>query len=168
MQFPTRILTESQYLNLISEIKNRLNELASSAESFLSTSTSQSELGVVTSVYIHALEEYGKLILLDPLQPQNQKVTLTSIERDSFDHPKKISLALNDLSPEAKSVRTGPFDPAIFDKFFDTGTDISWNLRLIILNSDIDKKGDPVKIPLIEKNDLTQAITALKKGQHYV
>lgn len=168
MRFPTKIVTESQYCNLIAEIKNRLHELVSSAESFLSNSSFQPELGVVTSVYIHALEEYGKLVLLDTLHPQNQQVNLTSIENDYFDHVKKICSALNDLSPEAKSVRNGPFDPVIFDSdIFDTETSISWNLRLIILNSDIDKNGDPVKTPLIEKYDLNQAITALKQGTYF-
>lgn len=170
MKFQKKSISITQYLSLISEIRNKLHDLVASAERFLNilSSDDQTDLRVVTAIYAHALEEYGKLVLLGSLNTTNQTVDLSSIEFNYFDHDEKIKKALDDLAPEASVVRNGPFDPTIFDSgVFDTGINISWNLRLIILNTDIDKNGNVAKAPPVDKSDLQEAIVTLKRGSHY-
>lgn len=170
MKFQKKIITIDQYQSLLIDIRNRMHELVTFSEKLLNMmpDVDQTNLRIITAVYAHALEEYGKLVLLHSLNSTHSTIDLSSIEHDYFDHDEKIKKALDDLAPQASVVRNGPFDPTIFDpRVFDTGTNISWNLRLIILNTDIDNDGNVIEVPTIGQSDLEQAISALKQGAHY-
>jgi len=99
-------------------------------------------------IFNHAVEEYGKLLYLRTLEPnENGKYTIEY--RDKFrDHDTKFDLALADLPESIKVVYKAPFDSSNFDStnFSSEDTKPTWANRLNVLNTDIDDDGNPTDI----------------------
>ncbi len=112
-----------------------------------------------TGLYTHALEEYGKLVLLGSIEPVSNRIHLTSIHDELRRHDVKIQLALMDLPEECGRVVMGAFDPQAFDSSaFQTHDPLTWNTRLDIFNTDIDENGNVHPNPRIDLDGLQHAI----------
>ena len=101
-------------------------------------------LTIAGGLYTYAVEEYGKLLLLDSLQ---EKAGVVSVpHREIFrSRGKKFEAALRKLPADCALMRRGPFDPRIFDPaIFDTGMDESFASRTHLFYLDMGPDGHPV------------------------
>lgn len=161
-------ISEQQLQNWIMGIRGTIWSLLETIEVLLidlgQNPTRQRNVELITTaLYTHALEEYGKLVLLSTLEPRNNRVSLDPINRELLDHDVKIQLALEDLPAECGRVIVGIFDPAIFDpNIFHTHNTINWDTRLNIFNTDIDSNGNVVNTPVIDLNGLQLAINEFR------
>lgn len=115
--------------------------------------TSQRSTFVITALYTHAIEEFGKLIYLKKLTPENDEVKIDYVEKFTC-HDYKFKTALDKLSKECVVVQRGENGEE---------TLAIWSTRLNILNTDIDENGNFKHRPLINFNDLCNAISEFKK-----
>lgn len=118
---------------------------------------------VTTALYTHALEEYGKLVLLATLEPTGNRVVLDPIRNELRNHNVKIQVALEDLPDDCGKIIKDTFDPTIVDtRIFQTHNSIDWNTRLDIFNTDIDLNGDVHHTPRIDLSGLQLAINKFR------
>lgn len=112
---------------------------------------------ICAALYTHAVEEYGKLLLLQSYQPINGKV---EIDMGRFtDHPYKFNLAIAKLPDNCKVLHEGSYSSETFSsQTYDTDTVADWDARLKILNTDIDDKGDVIKPAEIDLDRLQKAV----------
>lgn len=112
-----------------------------------------------TGLYTHALEEYGKLVLLNSIEPVNGRIVLDTIRSELRDHDVKIQLALEDLPEECGRVVKGAFQSTSFQSdSFQTYDSLDWYTRLDIFNTDIDGNGNVHPTPRIDLDGLKNAI----------
>jgi len=171
MRFSKNRLTSSEFSDLVNACRKNLHKLVNETEEILSNAddSKQSKLQIAAAMYSHSLEEYAHLILLDTIRIQNGVADLTPIEIQYFDHKRKFPLVFNELGPQSKIARKSVFDSNIFDSnIFDaTDTEISWDLRLRIFNTEIDATGKPKIIPMISHQDMLKAVSILRSARLY-
>lgn len=100
-------------------------------------------------IFNHAVEEYGKLLYLRTLEP-NENGNYTIEYRDKFrSHEIKFGLALAALPESIKVVY----------KAGSENTEPSWSNRLNVLNTDIDDDGEPTDITFnVDMDELRQSV----------
>jgi len=159
----TRKITEQQWKSLKNETHNTSMAILESVE-VLIKHTQEPSYGkdatpiICAGLYTHAVEEYGKLLLLQGYKPVNGFVEF-EYDEEFKDHTTKFKLALGKLPDECKRLSKGIFDPSIFNnKIFDVGTIADWYARLKILNTDINDKGNVIKYPSIDLEMLQKAV----------
>lgn len=171
MRFETREITSIQFTDLVNTCRKNMHGLVDTVEKTLSqvNDTEQTELQHASALYSHAIEEYAHLMLLDTININNGMADLTPIEHKYFRHEEKFPMVFNELGQQGKTARKAPFDDNIFDSgIFDAkDTEISWDLRLRIFNTEVDSSGKPKLVPMISKNDLAQAVSTLKSARLY-
>ena len=155
-----RIKTESVKIKTISKeqmesLKTKTSGNISRMLDFLSQIIgSEEKKGVVYNVYVyecyaiftHAVEEYGKLLYLKMLIPDesgNYKVKYDEIFRD---HLHKFRYALEKLPESIKVVHQGSYSSDYSSESFETDVLTTWINRLNVLNTDIDDNGNPTDI----------------------
>lgn len=111
-------------------------------------------------IFNHAVEEYGKLLYLRSLMPDENENYVIEYKRKFRNHNTKFNLALEVLPESIKVVYEGVFDNTIFDsKIFDTSTEVTWENRLNVVNTDIDDNGDPTNIEFrVDVDKLRQCV----------
>jgi hypothetical protein len=145
---------------LLESIRYLLEDLANNQSHKMNTQLT------VTGLYTHALEEYGKLVLLNSIEPVGGRIVLDSIRNELRDHNVKMQLALEDLPAECGRVVKGAFDSGAFSSAsFQTHNSLDWNTRLDIFNTDIDEFGNVHPTPRIDLNGLEEAIKEFHTGQ---
>jgi AbiV family abortive infection protein len=132
--------------------------LADSAERLLQN---KGDAAICAGLYMYAVEEYGKFLLLKQYGPSSGKVKVKY--KDEFrSHREKFGIAVEHLPRECITLRKGPFDPKIFaPKVFDTDDTITdCETRQAVFYSDFSESGDAIKyIPLVDPKCLEKALS---------
>jgi len=113
---------------------------------------------VAGGLYTYALEEYGKLLILRSLQPDEGKV---QIDYGLFtNHSEKFKKAIENLPKECITISKGLFDPNIFNsKIFNTeGTIATFNARKGIFYADLDNENKLMMTPHVDTPTLKKAL----------
>ncbi len=113
---------------------------------------------VAGGLYTYAIEEYGKLLILNSSQPVEDKV---QIDYGLFtNHPEKFKKAIENLPLECISISKGLFNSKIFDpKIFNTkGTIATFNARKGIFYIDLDKDNKLKMTPHVDAPTLKKAV----------
>ena len=154
-----KLVTEEAWRKIMPEIVRRSITLLESSEKLLD---SNGNGAVCAGLYMYAVEDYGKLLLLKKYQPVNRTVNITYKE-EFCKHPVKFNEATksaNCLPKDCVNLSRGLFDPAIFDT---KNTKVESEARMAIFYTDFNDKGDGiVPIPPVEKNKLKNAIGKLR------
>jgi len=159
----TKIITETQWKKLQSETFSTIMAIMETVD-VLIKHTQAPAYGkntthiMCSALYTHAVEEYGKLLYLQPLLPNNGFVEI-DYDAKFKNHRFKFPLALSKLPESCKVLNDGPFSSDAFDSaIFDTGTISDWNTRLTIFNTDFDENGNVKPYPTIDLKKLQQAV----------
>lgn len=107
---------------------------------------------VYFAILTHAIEEYGKLLYIQSLIPDQQGVVEIEYEkargstsRGIFrDHNAKFDLASNSLPPDVTVIHGG--FGGNYGRNYSSATTTTWDARLEVLNTDIDLSGNPTNI----------------------
>ncbi len=113
---------------------------------------------VAGGLYTYAIEEYGKLLILNSSQPIEGKV---QIDYGLFtNHSEKFKKAIEHLPSECISISKGLFNSKIFDpKIFNTeGTITTFNARKGIFYTDLDNKNKLKMTPHVDASTLKKAV----------
>ena len=113
------------------------------------------------SIFTHAVEEYGKLLYLESIQPDSNGNYEVEYRRKFRDHVTKFNLALANLPDSIKIVFKAQFDSAQFDTTIFSSEDTlpNWDNRLNVLNVDIDENNQPTDITFhVDIDELRQSV----------
>lgn len=123
---------------------------------------------VCGGIYTYAVEEYGKILFLNNLNPTPEnnnkiKVRYTNSSNGFLDHKHKFNLALNDQDlPESCKWLRQDFDPEDYDpNDYDIGSKANFEARLSIFYADFDednKYNSILKPPGVEYGRLVKAV----------
>lgn len=161
-------ITKQQFDELIKDLRGKIFVIIMNIEALVEKNSKLYDIGIsvlketrynlgIASLYTHAIEQLGKLIMVKQCKFDGTYYDLTPIEVDFYDHDKKIDVALQNLPIECKDI------------FVNTGTSLSqpdFELRLRLLHSDIDNKGNVITIPTIDTDKLKKAIVWFKTEQY--
>jgi len=124
---------------------------------------------VYLALYSHAVEEYGKLLYLKSLTPDESNMITIDYDGDhkqipnTFkNHKVKFGKAIEELPKTLTTFHNGNFGKDFVGSDYDTDIISDWETRLNILNTDIDENGDGTKIPLIDLDTLRSAVFEFK------
>ena len=158
-----KIISEEQWKKLKQETHNTILGILESVDELVKHIESPGYGKDVTPImcaglFTHGVEEYGKLLYLKNLKPENGKVTI-DYDGKFKNHDYKFSLALEKLPTNCKIIEDGPFDQKIFNsKIFNTGTIADWDTRLQIFNTDLDDLGNVKEYPSVDKDILKKVV----------
>jgi len=111
---------------------------------------------VAAGLYLFAIEEYGKALILENYQTSNDEVEIKY--SDEFtDHKKKFAKALANLPDECKLLHKGGFGKG-FGKGFDIDEFASLEKRISIFYSDIDEGKKVNILPQIDAEELQKCL----------
>lgn len=111
------------------------------------------------AVFTHAVEEYGKLLYLRTLDPDEKDNYAIEYSKKFTNHKTKFGLALDNLPESITVVYQGSFSSDFDSSSFDTDTETTWEHRLNVLNTDIDDNGNPTDISFnVDMDKLRQCV----------
>lgn len=154
---PPELLNDNERKYLLEIIKTRIKYIVYNAEILLQN---KGDLEVITALYIHAVEEYGKYLYVANLSSSSGIVEV-EMENKFLDHNYKISLALNQLPKECSILHKGGFGKN-YGGNFDIDTLADFETRLTIFNTDIEN-GKAKHLPSVDSEKLETAITEFRK-----
>lgn len=112
------------------------------------------------AIFTHAVEEYGKLLYLRTLEPDENGNYTIEYSKKFANHKTKFELALDKLPKSIKVVYEGSFSSDFDSIIYDTDTEATWENRLNVLNTDIDDNGNPMDISFnVNLDTLRQCIS---------
>jgi len=168
MILPCTKLTKKQYDDLIQDLRGKIFVLGMNIEALAEKNGTLHDIGMavlketrynvgITSLYIHALEQLGKLIMVKECKEifDGTHYHLDSIKSDFYNHDMKIEKALSVLSDSCKDIFAG-----------DVQSDVDLDLRLKQLHSDIDKNGDVVFADPVDPEKVKKAFEIFKTEQY--
>jgi len=164
-----RTITEQQWRTLRSETFNTILMILEGVERLVDdkykvTGVVVPETLLGSALLSHAVEEYGKLLYLKSLSVNNGNVDVEYNYGKFKDHNYKIKQAIDNLPSGCTLVKQGVFDPKVFSKSsFDTGTEVDWQTRLDIFNTDLDNNGNVKKYPSVDFDTLKNATIEFRK-----
>lgn len=122
-------------------------------------------LAVAGGLYTYAVEEYGKLLLLEGLPEKGGIVSVPHAEIFRR-HGKKFKAAHEALPQECRWLGRGLFDPAIFDpRIFDTeAAEATFSGRTSLLYTDIGRTGNPRVARRPDAKMLEKALRGLERA----
>jgi len=97
-------------------------------------------------IFTHAVEEYGKLLYLRTLEPDEKGNYTIEYSKKFKDHKTKFEFALDNLPKSIKVVYEGDHSTDYDSSDSDTDIEATWENRLNVLNTDIDDNGYPTDI----------------------
>jgi AbiV family abortive infection protein len=150
---------EKLWIQIMQETLNGINALLDSVKTLLTNAGNASICG---GLYMYAVEEYGKLLLLKMYKPSGGKVRIKY--RDEFrSHKAKFGVALKVLPKECITLHEGAFDSRVFDPdAFDTDQIADCETRQAVFYSDFIASGNYVKAnPAIDEDKLKIAVEKL-------
>jgi hypothetical protein len=110
-------------------------------------------------IFTHAVEEYGKLLYLRALEPDEKGNYTIEYSKKFKDHKTKFEFALDNLPKSIKVVYEGSFSADYDPSDFDTDVEATWENRLNVLNTDIDDDGNPTNISfVVDIDSLRQSV----------
>jgi AbiV family abortive infection protein len=153
-------ITEELWKKIMQETLNGIIKLLDSVEKLLQNGGNEA---ICAGLYMYAVEEYGKLLLLKHYSPSNGKVKI-KYGNEFRSHPAKFGTAIKNLPNDCITLHKGIFDPEIFDpEIFDTDEITDCETRQAVFYSDFTDSGDDVKsVPSVDKNRLKKAINQFK------
>lgn len=167
MQLKCTKLTKEQYDELIKDLRGKIFVLLMNIEALLPGNGQLYETGFavlketrynlgIASLYTHAIEQLGKLILVKSCKLVGKYYNLEPIKSDFYNHDKKIKTALNVLPKQCKDIFVKNSKNASIDL----------DLRLELLHSDIDANGNVIIADAMDVDKIKQAITWFKTEQY--
>ena len=164
-------ISGGQLWRLQDAILSGIRRLLGSSEALRRAAASAGEpdsgglLTVAGGLYTYAVEEYGKLLLLESLPEKGGAVSVPY--REIFrSHGKKFEAALGALPADCGRLARGIFDPRIFDpRIFDTEvTEATFFTRMSMLYTDIDRSGRPSAPRRVDAGLLEKALRGLEQA----
>ena len=164
---PKTKLTQKQYDELVMDLRGKVFVLCMNIEVLLDKNgviwdngiailkETRYNMGIVT-LYLHALEQLGKLVMITDYCKNTFDGTyydLDSIKTDFYDHDKKLDVALANLPNECKDIFVNP-NPSL-----------SIDIRLRLLHSDIDNKGNVLYPDEVDVDKIKKAFEIFKTKQ---
>lgn len=159
------LITQQQYKELLKHIQDRIFVILFNIDVLIAENGKIYDQGFVVlketrynigiaSLYSHAIEQLGKLLLIKDCKFNGTNYDLAPIEYKFYDHDKKIDRALAVLDNKCKDifVNVGPA----------TSSKLDFDMRLKLLHSDIDKSGNVVETPVIDVDKLKNAVGLFK------
>ena len=121
------------------------------------------DMRIVAGLYTFALEEYGKLLLLNQYKPSNGNV-IVKYRNEFRSHDAKFDIALKILPDECKVLRQGSFSSKSYSPAsFSTDQIADFEARLAIFYSDFTPSANGIiSLPSVDKKLLEKAIFELK------
>jgi AbiV family abortive infection protein len=153
-------ITEELWKRMMQETLNGIFGLLDSVERLLQNGGNEA---IAAGLYMYAVEEYGKLLLLKNYRPSSGKVIIRY--RNEFrNHKAKFDMAVNNLPKECTTLHKGAFDREVFDpEAFDTDEIADCETRQAVFYSDFARSGDSVKAnPSVDADLLMKAVAQLK------
>ena len=115
-------------------------------------------------LYTYAVEEHGKLLLLESL-PEKGGIVSVPYREIFRSHEKKFEAAFKDLPADCAQLKWGLFDPHLFDpRLFDTGLGAGFAGRTNLLYIDIVHDGRFVAPDVPDPEQLAKAVAGLKEA----
>jgi len=111
---------------------------------------------VAAAVYMFAVEEFGKALLMENYKFLNDKIEI-KYKNEFLNHGIKFQTALKNLPDECKLLHKGSFGKN-FGKSFDIDQYASIENRLSILYSDFDENRSPNILPQIDAQTLEKCL----------
>ena len=164
---PKTKLTQKQYDELVQDLRGKVFVLCMNIEALIEKNgqiwdnglailkETRYNMGIVT-LYLHALEQVGKLVMVtdyckDTFDGIHYNLDL--IKTNFYDHNKKLDVALEKLPDECKDIFVKP-NPSL-----------SIDIRLRLLHSDIDNKGDVIYPDEVDVDKIKNAFKIFKAKQ---
>ena len=153
-------ITEELWKRSITETLHGVLELLESAEKLLDNGGNKT---ICAGLYTFAVEEYGKVLLLNQYIPFKGKVKI-KYNREFIDHTKKFEIAVKILPSECTTIHEGIFDEAIFDEeIFDVKQVADFEARMAVFYCDFSDSGDDIRpVPAVDRTLLKTAIGKLR------
>ena len=153
-------LVEELWKQIMQETLNDIFALIDSVEKLLKNGGNPV---IAAGLYMYAVEEYGKLLLLKNYSPSNGRVRIRY--RNEFrNHKAKFDMAIRNLPKECIILHEGAFDRDAFDsEAFDTDEIADCETRQGVFYSGFASTGDFVKAnPSVDADLLWKAAAQLK------
>jgi len=116
---------------------------------------------VAAGLYLFAIEEYGKALILEDYKDSNGKIEVKY--RDEFrNHNKKFEKAISVLPEKCKVLYKGSFGRG-FGKGFDIDEFASLENRMSIFYSDLNEKGNVNVLPQVDAEKLQDCLNEFIK-----
>ena len=145
--------------SLVHAIETRIKFLIKDSEILLDN---EGQLQIVAGLYIHAIEEFGKLVYVLSIPDVGGIVTINNSNEWFRNHNLKIEFAQAILPPKCFVLQQGSYGSADYGRAdYDVHEVASWQTRLTIFNTDLDD-GKVPKLPSVSKSDIEEAIKKFK------
>jgi AbiV family abortive infection protein len=155
-----RQISAEQRAQLLDEIRNRIKTILDNVCILLDNN---GDPQISAALYIHAVEEYGKYLLVQ--RSQNENGTYEINMNDFRDHKKKIDSARSKLPSDCIKLNNGVFNKKIFQpNVFQIQSVADWPTRLTIFNTDLDDNGTIKQIPHVDVNTLKTAVNSFRNA----
>ena len=164
---PKTKLTQEQYDELVKDLRGKVFVLGMNIEALLEKNgkiwnqgmvilkETRYNMGIVT-LYLHALEQLGKLIMVTDFCKSTFDGTyynLDSIKTKFYEHDEKLDAALKNLPDDCKNI------------FVKSHPTLSIDIRLKLLHSDIDNKGNVIHPEEVDVDKIKKAFEIFKTRQ---
>jgi AbiV family abortive infection protein len=153
-------VTEELWIKMMQETLNGILMILDSVEKLLKTGGNSA---ISAGLYMFAVEEYGKLLLLKNYKPSKEIIQI-KYKNEFRNHRAKFGIAIKTLPKECIILHEGAFDREAFDpEAFDTDEIADCETRQAVFYSDFISSGDFIKPnPSVDKELLEKAVAQLK------
>lgn len=164
---PNTRLTQKQFDDLKADLRGKIFVLGMNIEALIDKNGTLHDIGIsvlketrynmgIVTLYLHALEQLGKLIMINSCQNtfDGTHYDLDSIKTNFYIHDKKLEVALDNLPDECKDI------------FVNSTSNLKIDTRLKLLHSDIDSSGNVVYPDDVNVNKIKKAFQIFKTEQY--
>lgn len=161
---PDEHLTAGELSSLVNTIETRIKFIIRDSEILLDNG---GQLQIVAALYIHAIEEFGKLVYVLSIPDEGGITTINTSNEWFKNHEVKIELAKAILPPECFTLNQGGFISSGFTRSgFNVHEVVDWPTRLTIFNTDL-KDGRVPSLPMVSETDIRRAIQTFKSFMNF-
>ena len=152
-------LNSGELSSLTHAIETRIKFLIKDSEILLAN---DGQLQIIAALYIHAIEEFGKLVYVLSIPDEGGIVTINNSNEWFRNHPLKLEFAQAILPPECFVLQQGNYGSADYGRAEYNVHEIpDWQTRLTIFNTDLEN-GHVPRLPSVDKTDIEEAIKKFK------
>lgn len=153
-------ISEALWRTMMQETLNGVNALIDSAEKLLKNG---GDAAICSGLYMFAVEEYGKLLLLKDCTPVSGMVRI-QYKNGFRSHTAKFEKAIQTLPKECITLHQGAFDRSAYDpQAFDVNEIADCETRQAVFYSDFTMDGQYVnRTPAVDVDLLRNALAQLK------
>lgn len=152
-------LNPGELSSLVHAIETRIKFIIQDSEILLYNG---GQMQIVAALYIHAIEEFGKLVYVLSI-PDNAGIITVNTSNNWFrNHDLKIELAQAILPSECFVINQGAYSGASYSRAsYNVHVVADWQTRLTIFNTDL-KDGSVPALPEVSDIDIREAIKKFK------